>query len=247
MSTTDGFDQALTVFNPEGKLFQVEYAFRAVKTSGLSHVAVRCLDGVVLVSQLQSADRLVDTANNTFIHEINELSACMICGRIADGRRVIDRVRSEAVDFFRTWNYQPTADILCTRLADINQVYTQEAWQRPFGNIAVFAGWDPEQDRSLLFKTDPAGTNTGHFAIAAGIKEVELTDALTAHIKGFPDGVCESTQKGLDCALKIFQNVISTGLTGDDVEVAIYTKTGLRRMTPIEVDKRLGELAVQTE
>lgn len=78
----------------------------------------------------------------------------------------------------------------------------------------MFAGWDPEQDRSLLFKTDPAGTNTGYFAIAVGVKEVELADALTVQVKSFPNGICESTQKGLDCALKIFQNVISTGLTG---------------------------------
>lgn len=244
--SADGFDQALTVFSPEGRLYQVEYAFRAVRTSGLSHLAIRCTDGVVLVSQLPSTDRLVDVTNSTFIHPISGSTVCMVCGRIADGRRVVDRVRSEAIDFFRKWDYHPTADIICERLADINQVYTQEAWQRPFGNVAIFAGWDEERGCPLLYRTDPAGTCVGYFSTAAGAKETELVDAL-ATLQRTWKGPCPSVQDGIRTALRQVQRTLHTGITADDVEVAVVERTGFRRLVATEIDQLLADLAVGPE
>lgn len=245
-----GFDQNLTVFSPEGRLYQVEYAFQAMRTPGLSYAAVRCRDGVVLVSQLPSSDRLVDSTSNSFIHKINDYCVAMVCGRVADGRKIIDKLRSESAEFLRKWGYQPPAAEACERLADINQVYTQEAWQRPYGVICMVAGWDYQGRRSSLYKTDPAGTCMGWRAAAAGAKENELGEWL---IQQLHPGESEepTVEEGTKVCLRGFQKYVSGSLTGDDVEVVIIregTQEGGDRVSRLkveEVDDILGRLPLE--
>lgn len=244
MSREAGFDQNITVFSPEGKLYQVLYAFQAVKTTNLNSVAIRCTDGVVLTSQLPSADRLVNAKSNTFIHSISPAVSVMICGRVADGRKVLEKTVSEATEYAKQWGYQPPPDALCERLADINQVYTQEAWQRPYGNIALFGGFNDEEGSFQLYKTDPAGIICGLYAFAVGPKDSEISDSLQQLVKGWAGSVCPSAEEGITAALKLYQRYVSKSLTGDDLEVAVVRKDGLTRLSFEEVDRRLGAAAI---
>ena len=105
MSKEAGFDHALTVFSPEGRLYQIEYAFEAVAQSRLCGLALHCSDGCVLISQLPTFDRLQNASQTSFVSKVNENCVCLTSGRTADGRRLVDRLRSEAHEFYRTYGY----------------------------------------------------------------------------------------------------------------------------------------------
>lgn len=178
MTKEAGFDQNLTVFSPEGRLYQIEYAFEAVNQSRLGALALRCSDGIVFISQLPTFDRLQDASNTSFVHRVNDKCWALVAGRTADGRRLVERLRSECQSFYSDFGFQPTADVAAERLADVLQVFTQEAALRPYGNIIFIGGWDSEAQKPLLFRVDPAGVCVGIRGYAVGFKATEINDQL---------------------------------------------------------------------
>lgn len=105
MTKEAGFDQNLTVFSPEGRLYQIEYAFEAVNNSRLGALALRCEDGIVFISTLPTFDRLQDASGTSFVHKVNDKCYCLVAGRTADGRQVVNRLRSECQQFFSDYGF----------------------------------------------------------------------------------------------------------------------------------------------
>ncbi|CAL6007603.1 20S_proteasome alpha subunit 1 [Hexamita inflata] len=240
MSKEAGFDQALTVFSPEGRLYQIEYAFEAVQQSRLCGVALRCSDGIIFISQLPTFDRLQDSSRTSFVHKVNQNCSCLVAGRTADGRRLVDRLRSEAQDFYSQFGYQPTADIAAERIADVIQVVTQEASLRPYGNVLFIGGWDNENNKPLLYRVDPAGACVGIRGYAVGFKGTEMNDYLVGKKGEF--GNCE---QGVKVGLSLFQKYVSQSLIGDDVEVWVGKEAGFAKVNAKDVDDILEGLKIE--
>ncbi|KAG6873999.1 hypothetical protein C0995_007956 [Termitomyces sp. Mi166 len=191
MSRTS-YDRYLTVFSPEGRLYQVgecpiqaiwdfathitpdlpEYAFKAISGSGHTAVAVRGKDTSVVITQRKVPLRFT-----------------------ADARAQVTRARSEAADFRYKYGYEITPDALAQRLANINQVYTQRAAMRPLGIAMILIGMDPEYGPQV-FKLDPAGYFVGFHATAAGQKQQEAMNHLEKKWKKLDSG------RGADDAAK---------------------------------------------
>lgn len=151
-----GYDQHITIFSPEGKLYQVEYAFKAVKSTGTTTVAVRGADSVAVVTQKKVPDKLIDPTSVTSLFPITRLVGMAVTGLPADARSIVQTARQNAAEFRFQYGYEVPVDYLAQQLADKAQVYTQYARMRPLGVMPILVGMDEERG-AQLYKVDPAG------------------------------------------------------------------------------------------
>jgi len=236
-----GYDRHITIFSPEGKLHQVEYAFKAISAGNLTSVGVRGKDCCVIVTQKKVPDKLIDPETVTHLFSITNNIGCVATGLTADARVSIQRARMEAAEFKYKYGYDIPVDYLTKRTADVAQVSTQQAFNRPFGVALIFIGIDPERG-PVLYKSDPAGYYIGYKATAAGAKEDDAQNWLE---KKFKKQLSLDTKQTIQMALSCMQATLSTELKKTEVEVGIVTtdKPQFRLLAEDEVEDNLTEIA----
>lgn len=184
MVPPSAYDRAITVFSPEGRLYQVEYAREAVRR-GTTAVGVTCRDGVILAVDRRVSSRLVKIESIEKIFQIDDHVAAATSGLVADARVLIDRARLEAQIYRLTYGDEIPIELLAKKICDIKQAYTQHGGVRPFGVSLLIAGLD--KNKSRLFETDPSGALIEYKATAIGsgrpivmeLLEKEYDDNLT--------------------------------------------------------------------
>ncbi|KAH9056390.1 proteasome subunit iota [Lactarius vividus] len=248
MSRTS-YDRYLTVFSPEGRLYQVgklnvsppthliefaEYAFKAISGSGHTSISVRGQDTAVVIIQKKVPDRLLDPSTITHLFGITPTIGCVMTGLIADARAQVSRARQEAADFRYKFGYEITPDALARRLANINQVYTQRAAMRPLGISMILIGIDFELGPQV-FKLDPAGYFVGFHATAAGQKQQEAMNHLEKKWKKFNNGrgaddpvaAGQTLSRGevIELAIEALSTVHATDFKAGEVEIGIVSNS----------------------
>jgi proteasome alpha subunit len=169
-----GYDRAITVFSPDGRLYQVEYAIETVRRGTLA-IGIKCKDGVILAVEEKSRKlQLSDVTQKIF--QVDDHIGVAAAGYIPDARTQVDHAR-----FFAQSNrliYDEPVDVegVAKNLADMAQQYTQYAGVRPFGVALILAGVD--KNGSSLFLTDPSGTYIGYNAIAIGAGSDQVNEFL---------------------------------------------------------------------
>lgn len=239
--SSTGFDRHITVFSPEGHLYQVEYAFKAVKSPGLTSIGVRGKDSVVLVTQKKVADKLLDPVSVTNMFKITSTLGCVMTGLIADAKNSVQRARHEAAQFEYENGFPIPVEHMAHRVANVAQVYTQHAFMRALGVVGIFGGIDEEKGPQL-FRVDPAGHYVGMKACAAGNKEQEANNFLEKKIKEKADLSFEET---VELAVIALQTVVGADLKPADLEVAIVTKDDpvFKVLSVAEIDSHLTRIS----
>ncbi|QYZ79804.1 archaeal proteasome endopeptidase complex subunit alpha [Methanofollis formosanus] len=161
-----GYDRAITVFSPDGRLYQVEYAREAVKR-GTTAVGIKCKDGVILLVDKRVASRLLEPESIEKIYKIDEHIGVASSGLVGDARLLVDRARVEAQINRVTYDESIDVDTLAKKICDHMQVYTQFGGARPYGTALLIAG--VSEGESRLFETDPSGTLLEYKATGIGI------------------------------------------------------------------------------
>ncbi|AMD22257.1 HGL083Wp [Eremothecium sinecaudum] len=239
-----GYDRHITIFSPEGRLYQVEYAFKATNQTNLNAIAVRGKNCTVLVSQKKVPDKLLDPSTVSYLFQISKHIGMCATGPIPDARNVAVRCKSIAAEFRYEYGYDIPVHVLAKRLANVFQTYTQRAYMRPLGVILTFISVD-EETGPAIYKCDPAGYYTGYKATAAGPKQHELITGLEKHFKKLnADYIQEDDwQKVAEFAITHMINSLGADFSSKDLEVGIAVKDKFFVLTQDEIDERLVAIA----
>jgi len=159
------YDRAITVFSPEGRLFQVEYALETVNR-GATVVGIRCVEGVVLGAEEIMESELQDPEFTWKLYQVDEHVGAAVVGLGSDARVLIDRARISAQSNRLLYDEPIDIEIIAKRIGDLKQLYTQHAGVRPFGASLVIGGVDNTGSR--LYMTDPSGSYRSYKAVAVG-------------------------------------------------------------------------------
>jgi len=159
------YDQLITMFSPDGRLLQVEYAVEAVNR-GATVLGVSCPEGIVLGAEEHIQAELQDPNFGWKIHEVDEHLGAAVVGLGSDARILIDQARIYGQINRLTYDEPIDVEVLTKRIGDIKQLYTQHAGVRPFGASIIFGGMDKTGNK--LFATDPSGSYRAYRAVALG-------------------------------------------------------------------------------
>jgi proteasome alpha subunit len=161
----NAYDSAITVFSPDGRLFQVEYALETVNR-GSTVLGIACLEGVVLAAEERTISRLQDPNFSWKIFEIDEHVGAAISGLSSDARVLVDQARIYAQSNKLMYDEPADIDVLSNRVGDVAQQYTQYGGVRPFGVSIIFGGVDKKGSKVL--QTDPSGAVWAYKAVSVG-------------------------------------------------------------------------------
>ena len=158
------YDRAITVFSPDGRLFQVEYAMELVNR-GATIMGIQCAEGVVLGSE-ENIEPLEEAEYSWKIFKVDDHVGAAIVGLSSDARVLIDQARIYAQSNKLTYDEPVDVEVVTKKICDIQQMYTQHAGVRPFGVSLIFGGVD--KTGAHVFGTHPSGTYRGYKATALG-------------------------------------------------------------------------------
>lgn len=169
-----GYDRAITVFSPDGRLYQVEYAIETVRRGTIA-VGVKCKDGIVIaVEERPRKLQISHTAQKIF--QIDDHVGVAAAGYIPDARSQVDNARFFSQSNKMIYDEPVEIETIAKHLADQSQQYTQYAGVRPYGVALILGG--VVNKKPQLFLTDPSGTYISYDAIAIGSGSDQVTDFL---------------------------------------------------------------------
>ncbi|WGI16902.1 archaeal proteasome endopeptidase complex subunit alpha [Methanonatronarchaeum sp. AMET-Sl] len=193
-----GYDRAITVFSPDGRLFQVEYAREAVKR-GTTAMGIKAEDGVVLIVDKRISTELLEPRSIEKIFSLDDHIGSATSGLVADARVLIEKARVESQVNQMTYNEQISVDTLTTKVCEHLQTYTQYGGVRPFGTALLIAGVD--NDAPKLFETDPSGAMMEYKATSIGENRQEIMKYFEKEYKEDLD-IDEAITLGLQALVK---------------------------------------------
>ena len=217
MAPQMGYDRAITVFSPDGRLFQVEYAREAVKR-GTTSVGIKAKDGVALLVDKRISSRLLEPQSTEKIFQVDDHIGAVTSGLVADARALVDRARVDAQINRVVYNEPIAVETLAKKIADHKQTFTQYGGVRPYGTALLIGGIDDSGPR--LFETDPSGALLMVKATGIGSGRNAVMEFLEEKYDENAD-IDSAIKLGLEALYKATEGKITT----DTIEIAaIYAE-----------------------
>ncbi|KAK6459933.1 nucleophile aminohydrolase [Scheffersomyces coipomensis] len=209
------YDSRTTIFSPEGRLYQVEYAQEAISLAGTA-IGILSTEGVVLACEKKVTSKLLDNDGSAEkLYAINNNMICAVAGMTADASILVNNARVNAQQYLKTYNEEIPCEILIKRVCDIKQGYTQHGGLRPFGVSFLYAGYD-DRYQFQLFSSNPSGNYSGWRATSIGANN---SAAQTLLKKDYRDDF--TLKEACELAIKILSKTMdSSNLNSEKLEFA---------------------------
>ena len=223
-----GYDRAITMFSPDGRLLQVEYAKKTVR-QGSTAIAMACSDGLLFVTDKRIIDTLIVPEAVEKIWQIDDHIGATASGILSDARVLIERAQLKAQQHRITYDSPIDTLTIVKDICDLKQVCTQSGGLRPFGVSILVAGIDNHVPR--LYETDPTGIFFQYKATAIGEGEVEVEEILH---KEYNDEM--TIEDGLQLSLKALKKVLGENFKIGRIDAA-YIKTEDKKFKKFSKEK----------
>ncbi|MBN2126801.1 MAG: archaeal proteasome endopeptidase complex subunit alpha [Candidatus Diapherotrites archaeon] len=162
---SSGYDRVATMFSPDGRLYQVEYASKIV-AQGTMGAALKYNKGILFAADKKIPSKLMMPESVEKLFKIDHHVAALSAGLVGDARRLIQVAREKAQENIMYYDQPVPVEFLVKEISNIKQAFTQYGGMRPFGISFVFGGVDKSGFR--LFETEPSGALAEYHAIAIG-------------------------------------------------------------------------------
>jgi proteasome alpha subunit len=234
------YDRGTSLFSPDGRIYQVEYAREAV-SRGAASIGVRTAEGVVLVGQNRMISPLMEAESVEKLHKLDDHIGASSAGHVADARKLVDYARRVSQGNRLRYGEPIGVENLAKQVTDLIQENTQTGGTRPFGASLLVGGVDGETAR--LFATDPSGTPNEWKAVAIGGGRSTIEEALEERYREDL-----SLDEGVGVALAALAAAVDRGELGPEtVSVATVSADGYRVLTAEEVEAELADVDEATE
>lgn len=231
-----GYDRAITMFSPDGRLLQVEYAKKTVR-QGSTAIGLVCKDGIVLVTDKRIVDKLIVPDSVEKIFQIDDHIGATASGILSDARVLIERAQVKAQQHRVTFDSPADILMIVKDICSLKQICTQSGGLRPFGVSLLLAGIDATGPK--LYETDPTGIFFQFKATAIGEGEVEIEDFLN---KNYSSNL--TIEEGLKLCIKALSNIIDKDFNPNRIDAA-YISAETKKYTKLntsEIDKLIKEV-----
>lgn len=209
-----GYDRAITVFSPDGHLWQVDYAQQAA-ANGATAVGVRGKNVVVLGVEKKSTAQLQESRTVRKICKLDQHITLAFAGLTADARVLVNKARIECQSFRLTVEDAASVEYISRFIARIQQRYTQRGGRRPFGLSTLLAGFDRD-GTPHLYQTDPSGVYSEWMASAIGKNFKTVREYMEKHYEEEKTG---SEAAAVKLAVSALLEVVESG--SKNIEIAI--------------------------
>mgnify|MGYP000150350767 FL=1 len=235
-SQQQAYDRGITIFSPDGRLYQVEYAREAVKR-GTASIGIRTADGVVLAVDKRIRSPLMERSSVEKIHKADDHIGIASAGHVADARQLIDFARREAQVNQLRYGEPIGVETLTKAVTDHIQQYTQVGGARPFGVALIIGGIADGEPR--LYETDPSGTPYEWKALAVGSDRGDIREYLEDHYEEEME-----LDAGVDLALSALASVNDDELEPEGIGVATISVDDeqFSELSDADVESHLAEL-----
>ncbi len=231
-----GYDRAITMFSPDGRLLQVEYAKKTVK-QGSTAIGLVCKEGIVLITDKRIVDSLVVPEAVEKIFEIDDHIAATASGILSDARVLIERAQLKAQQHKVTFDSPIDTLSVVKDICNLKQICTQSGGLRPFGVSILVAGIDGNTPK--LFETDPTGIFFQYKATVIGEGETEIEEILK---KEYSEDM--TLQETIMLGLKALYKLLEKDFNIERIDGA-YIKTSekkFRKLTRPEIEKCIDDI-----
>ena len=208
-----GYDRSSTMFSPDGRLLQVEYAKKAVR-QGTTSLGIVCKDGVLLLADKRIIEKLMMGESIEKLSQVDDHIGASSTGFLMDGRVLIERAQMIAQQYRVTYDSPIDMISLVKDIANLKQAYSQFGGARPFGVSILFAGVDDEGPQ--LYLTDVTGIYFQYKATAVGEAETQLKEILE---KEYDENM--TIEQGLKLAISAFKKVFEKDFDSDRLDGAV--------------------------
>ncbi|CAK9293456.1 unnamed protein product [Gordionus sp. m RMFG-2023] len=161
-----GYDLSASQFSPDGRIFQVEYALKAVENSSTA-IGIRVKDGIILGVEKPLLSKLYEDSSNSRLFNIDIHIGMVVAGLLADANMIVEVARDEALNHRRKLGSAIPLKYLVKRLSMYFHAYTLYSAVRPFA-CSVILGSSTDESGPELYMIEPSGVSLGYFSCAIG-------------------------------------------------------------------------------
>jgi len=210
------YDENTTIFSPDGRLFQVEYARETIK-KGATTIGLKFKNGVILIAYKKDFSRLTESQSLDKIFQIDNNIICSYIGLQADAKHLIELSLEEAALYKLGYDEQIQVKTLVENICEYKHIFTIYDVLRPFGVVLFIAGLDAKGVH--LFSTDPSGVFLEHKAVCEGEKSNSVINYL---IKNYKENL--SCNNAIKLGLDALKNSFKRKLYPKNIEIGVIKK-----------------------